>query len=305
MKHILFNNATSSDGTTPGEGGTAYGSVADKTIALFNADNIGADSLDLTTAATNVSNFIIVQAGPSNELVFRTPILARENIERVKTTTYVAPVKQSTTIALASISVSAGEEYTVKVVDVTNGYEPYPVQTVSYTAKTGDNASAVAAGLRAAFTNHPRSLVEVSGATTNVILTGAFPSLQTQEGISITSSPLAQSFSTSLSESLAGATFTPTPTAPLFGTGTYNHVRYLEENSQAGQGFLYRMTPFQAEKPVFYSDPALTYDLVSILYRTNTTPNIAKSNKYVEYILAYEAGTLANDSVDWEAVFGF
>jgi len=301
MKHILFNNATAIDDGNS----TNYGDVDNNKIALFNAETLTGGSLALTTAATGVSNFVIVQGGPGTDIVFRTPILARENIERVKTTTYVAPVKQSTTIALANISVSAGEEYTVKVVDVTNGYEPYPVQTVSYTAKTGDVAGDVTAGLYYAFINHPRSLVQAGGNGTDLVLTGDFPSLQTQEGISITSSPLAQSFSTSLSESLAGATFTPTPTAPLFGTGTYNHVRYLEENSQAGQGFLYRMTPFQAEKPVFYSDPTLTYDLVSILYRTNTTPNIAKSNKYVEYILAYEAGTLAGASASWETVFGF
>ena len=301
MKHILFNNVDSLQLGAPSV--DTFAEVTENKIAAFNADNLSTGPIDLSGSETTASNIIIVQGGSGTNVAFQTPILARKNIERIKTTSYSVPVKQSTTIALSGISVSVGEEYTVKVVDVTNGYEPYPVQTVSYTAKTGDNASAVAAGLRAAFTNHPRSLVEVSGATTNVILTGAFPSLQTQEGISITSSPLAQSFSTSLSESLAGATFTPTPTAPLFGTGTYNHVRYLEENSQAGQGFLYRMTPFQAEKPVFYSDPALTYDLVSILYRTNTTPNIAKSNKYVEYILAYN--TAANLATNWETVLGF
>jgi len=301
MKHILFNNVDSLQLGAPSV--DTFAEVTENKIAAFNADNLSTGPIDLSGSETTASNIIIVQGGSGTNVAFQTPILARKNIERIKTTSYSVPVKQSTTIALSGISVSVGEEYTVKVVDVTNGYEPYPVQTVSYTAKTGDAAADVAEGLRVAFTNHPRSLVDVSGATTNVVLTGAFPSLQTQEGISITSSPLAQSFSTSLSESLAGATFTPTPTAPVFGTGTYNHVRYLEENSQAGQGFLYRMTPFQAEKPVFYSDPTLTYDLVSILYRTNTTPNIAKSNKYVEYILAYN--TAANLATNWETVLGF
>jgi len=296
MKHILFNNATTIE-----TGGTAYGSVADGKIALFNADNIGT-SLDTDAAASSVSNFIIVQAGPSNELVFRTPILARENIERVKTTTYVAPVPQVTTIDLSSVTPAVGEDFTVKVVDVTNGYEPYPVQNATVRA-TSTSATTLTTALAAAINANSRSLVTATTANnTDLILTGATPSLATQEGIHILGSSTAQSFSTSLSESLGEATLASTA-APSFGTGTYNQVRYLEENSQAGQGFLYRMTPFQAEKPVFYSDPVLTYDLVSILYRTNTTPNIAKSNKYVEYILAYNSAIVAK--ADWETVLGF
>jgi len=284
MKHIFFNNSGScgNSGSSFDEGSNS----PDPRIRIFDADTITALSFDVDSEdypeTVCSDRFVIVQA--SNQGIVTSPILEKKNVEKVDALEYATPVKQATTIALANISVSAGEEYTVKVVDVTNGYEPYPVQTVSYTAKTGDAAADVAEGLRNAFTNHPRSLVDVSGATTNVILTGAFPSLQTQEGISITSSPLAQSFSTSLSESLACATFTAV--APAFGSGTYNHVRYLEETSQGGQGFLYRATPFRAEKPVFYSDPNLTYDLLRILYRTNTTPNIAKSNTYVEYILA-------------------
>lgn len=296
MKHILFNNATTIE-----TGGTAYDSVADGKIALFNADNIGT-SLDTDAAASSVSNFIIVQAGPSNELVFRTPILARENIERVKTTTYVAPDPQVTTLGSFPSPVT-GTEYSVKVVDVTNGYEPYPVQTATVVATSAINTVAkLIVALRDAFNNNSRSLVTATSTATTLVLTGAIPSLQTQEGIYVGGSSTAQSFSTSLSEELAGVTLTPTA-APVFGTGSYNHVRYLEENSQAGQGFLYRMTPFQAEKPVFYSDLDITYDLVSILYRTNTTPNIAKSNKYVEYILAYNSAIVAK--ADWETVLGF
>lgn len=301
MKHIFFNNSSNCvyDGSSFD---AATNSPNDPRIRIFNADTITALSFDADATPDVCSDrFVIVQT--SNQGIVTSPILEKKNVEKVDALAYVDPVKQSTTIALASISVSAGEEYTVKVVDVTNGYEPYPVQTVSYTAKTGDNAAAVAAGLRAAFTNHPRSLVEVGGTGTDVVLTGAFPSLQTQEGISITSSPLAQSFSTSLSESLTGATLTAT--APAFGSGTYNHVRYLEETSQGGQGFLYRATPFQAEKPVFYSSPSLTYDLVRILYRTNTTPNIAKSNTYVEYILAVQStGTFADLQYLQDTFFG-
>jgi len=291
MKHIFFNN--NSDCVYTGSSfDEATGTPNDPRIRIFNADTITALSFDVSATPDVCSDrFVIVQS--SNQGIVTSPILEKKNVEKVNLLFNVPAVRQATTISLSSISVSAGEEYTVKVVDVTNGYEPYPVQTVSYTAKTGDAAADVAEGLRVAFTNHPRSLVDVSGATTNVILTGAFPSLQTQEGISITSSPLAQSFSTSLSESLAGATFTAV--APKFGSGTYNHVRYLEETSQGGQGFLYRATPFRAEKPVFYSDPALTYDLFKILYRTNTTPNIAKSNTYVEYILAIQSGATVVD----------
>jgi len=295
MKHILFNNAAGIGGSS-----RSYTTVDPNLIYLFDIST--KTSLNTTVEADGVDNFMIVQTDENSNIVFQTPILARENIERVKTTDYVAPDPQVTTLGAFPNPVT-GTEYSVKVVDVTNGYEPYPVQTATVVATSAiDTAAKLIIALRDAFNNNSRSLVTATSTSTTLVLTGAIPSLQTQEGIYVGGSSTAQSFSTSLSEELAGVTLTPTA-APVFGTGSYNHVRYLEENSQAGQGFLYRATPFQAEKPVFYSDPTLTYDLVSILYRTNTTPNIAKSNKYVEYILAYN--TAAGLAANWQTVFGF
>ena len=64
------------------------------------------------------------------------------------------------------------------------------------------------------------------------------------------------------------------------------------------------MTPFQAEKPEFFADSILTYDHVTILYITNTTENIAKSNKYVEIVLLFKQGELASASADLATFFG-
>ena len=300
MKHIFFNN--NSDCVYTGSSfDEATNTPDDPRIRIFNADTITALSFDVS-ATTDVCSdrFVIVQS--SNQGIVTSPILEKKNVVKVKTTQYVGtagptfsgPVAQVTTLGDFPNPVT-GTEYSVKVVDVTNGYEPYPVQTATVVATSAINTAAkLIEALEDAFNNNSRSLVEATSTTTTLVLTGALPSLQTQEGISITSSPLAQSFSTSLSEELAGVTLVAT-SAPRFGSGTYNHVRYLEETSQGGQGFLYRATPFRAEKPVFYSDPALTYDLVSILYRTNTTPNIAKSNTYVEYILAIQSGATIAD----------
>lgn len=295
MKHILFNNETTIDDGNS----TSYADVDENKIALFNADTLSGGSLSLTAAATGVSNFVIVQGGPGNSVVFRTPILERSKIERVRTVAAATPAAQLTTLSGFPTPV-VGEEYTIKVVDVTNGYEPYPVQSVSVTATTTTTGDLLNA-LRDGINNHPRSLVTAAVNASTLELTGAIPSLATQEGIHTDAAPLAQSFSTSLSSNLDVVTIGAT-TVPTFGSGSYNQVRYLEENAQAGQGFLYRMTPFQAEKPVFFANSGLTYDLVSILYRTNTTPNISSSNKYVEYILAYNnaIGTKA----DWETVLG-
>lgn len=292
MKHIFFNNSSNAVYT----GVNTYeevGSASEARIAIFDADGTGVLSFDAgSTPDTSTDRIVIVQA--NNQEIITSPILEKKNIEKVTYKLYQPSTEQVTTLSTFPLPV-VGEEYTIKVVDVTNGYEPYPVQSVSVTATTAVTADLLTA-LRDAINNHPRSLVTATATTTTLTLTGSIPSLATQEGIHTDAAPLAQSFSTSLSSNLSGVDIASV--APTFGSGSAEQLRYLEENAQGGQGFLYRMTPFQAEKPTFYAglnQGSAGYDLVSILYRTNTTPNISSSNKYVEYILAFQqAGTQAD-----------
>lgn len=134
-------------------------------------------------------------------------------------------------------------------------------------------------------------------------LIGAIPAPDNIEGIEKETDNKVTTFRTALSEDF-GDTLVRAGQEPNHGSGSYAQLKYAEENAQASEGYFYRMTPFKAEKPEFFADPALTYDLVTILYRTNTTPNIAKSNKYVEIVLAFKAGELATATANLGTFFG-
>ena len=142
-----------------------------------------------------------------------------------------------------------------------------------------------------------------SGTVAGLKLIGATPGPENGEGISIDTKDEVTAFRTAISEDF-GTTEVRVAQTPNAGSGSYKQVEFLEKNTQASEGFFYRMTPFEAEKPEFFADPSLTYDLVTILYETNTTPNIAKSNKYLEIVLAFKAGELASASADLATFFG-
>lgn len=134
-------------------------------------------------------------------------------------------------------------------------------------------------------------------------LAGALPALQNEEGIAKYAEDQVTSFRTALSEDF-GATPVVASQSPEFGSGSYLQLKKIEEETQASEGYFYRMTPFKAEKPEFFADSSLTYDVVTILYRTNTTENIAKSNKYLEIVLAFKAGELDSAGADFATFLG-
>lgn len=124
-----------------------------------------------------------------------------------------------------------------------------------------------------------------------LLITGGIPSQATDDPVD-GEPPVIWSFLTTLDEpSLTENTPILSKTAPVPGSGTYEQVALLEDESQAAEGFLDRATPFEGQIPEKVADPTLNYDINTILVLTNTTPNIAKSNKYQELVIAIEAGT--------------
>jgi hypothetical protein len=159
----------------------------------------------------------------------------------------------------------------------------------------GDTASALALG--------STSTAPSSSDAAGLKLTGATPAPDNDEGIAIDLDDQVTAFNTGLSEDFGDTPRTSAQT-PKPGTGSYLQIRSTERNTQASEGFFYRMTPFQADKPEFFADSNLNYDVVTIQYKTNTTPNIAKSNTYVEIVLAFQAGVLDTEAVDFNTFFG-
>lgn len=408
MRFALFNNTATVD-----DGSTSYANpneLPKAQIGIFDAENGG--NLDLT-GANATAKMIIAQGVAEGASPVKSQILEKSLIEKVVTKTYTASQAQKTIVGFngtdGSIEAGAGD-YLLKVVNVTQGFEPYPVYNLSYTADADKTPFEIAVALAKLAASNPRVFVDVDvlaeestsqlqdddgGGPANITLDvthgydvvqatvtagadvdasvgdyirighasdDAFPLYKitdieagsagttklaitldrpyagdTDTGVAAGSTSTAPaagdgagltitgdiptpdavagegvdkdeddgvvSFRTALSEDF-GDTEVRASQAPKIGTGSYLQVSSIEKNSQASEGFFYRMTPFKAEKPEFFADPDLTYDVVTILYRTNTTANIAKSNKYVEIVLAFKAGELASAGADLSTFFG-
>lgn len=157
----------------------------------------------------------------------------------------------------------------------------------------GDSATGVAAG--------STSTAPADGDAAGLQITGDTPKPSNLEGIEKEKVSEVTSFRTALSEDFGDTEIQATAT-PKSGSGSYEQIADLERNTQGGQSFYHRATPFQAEKPEFFADSSTDYDMVTVRVRTNTTPNIAKSNKYVDYILAWDTG--ASIGTQLETFFG-
>lgn len=405
MRFALFNNTATVD-----DASTSYANpneLPKGQIGIFDAEDGG--NLDLT-GANATDKMIIAQGVASGKSPVKSQILEKSKIKKVVTKTYQASAAQKTFVGFNGVDgsiVNGAGEYLLKLVNVTQGFEPFPVMSLSYTAvasKTpyeiavelaklaasnsrffvkvdalaeeatsqlqdddgtpanitldvtngydvvkatvtagadvnasvgdyirighasddeyplykitaieanggaqtelsitldrpyaGDTATGVAAG--------STSTAPVAGDNAGLSLVGAVPTPDSEQGISVQTEDEVVSFSTALSEDF-GSTEVRADTAPSIGTGTYLQALEIEKNSQASEGFFYRATPFQAEKPEFFADSSLTYDQVTVLYETNTTPNIAKSNKYVEIVLFFKQGELAGATADLATFFG-
>lgn len=406
MRFALFNNTATVD-----DASTSYANANElpkAQIGIFDAENGG--NLDLT-GANATAKMIIAQGVASGKSPVKSQILEKSKIERVSTKTYQASQAQKTVVGFngtdGSIENGAGE-YLLKIVNVTQGFEPYPVYNLSYTADADATPYEIAVELAKLAASNPRVFVDVdvlveeattqlvddtTGANVTVDVTKGYDVVQANvtagedvdanvgdyirigsaaddadplykitaieagsagqtklaitldrvyagetdtavaagststapvagdnagltiegdiptpdavagQGISKDEDDNVVSFRTALSEDF-GATEVRAEQAPTIGTGSYLQVESIEKNSQGSESFFYRATPFQPGKPEFFADPDLTYDMVTVLYRTNTTANIAKSNKYVEIVLFFKQGELASAGADLSTFFG-
>lgn len=405
MRIVLFNNtATVDDGSTVYNAGSE---VPEGQIAIFDADAGGNTDL---TGANCPSKFYVVQGVPNGSTPLQAGPFEKAKVEKVNTGVYSAPQKQITVVGFDGVDGeidSGAGDYLLKIVDLTNGYEPYPTMNVNYYTETADGQYTIAKELAKAALANKRLIADfqvlVNEATTQLVddnttpanvtldvvrgskfveatvtagadvnatvgdllrigdaTDDAFPvyeiaAIETNPGAATqvtitldrayagdTATGLAAgntstapadsdpagvkivgvepqpynfqgespdekaaitSFSTALSTDF-GTTDLQSIQAPEPGTGSYELVSKLEEEAQAAFGYLYRHTPFQPGKPKFYADDSLTYDVVTIQIRTNTTANIAKSNKYLELVFAYKAGELAGATADFATYFG-
>jgi hypothetical protein len=248
-------------------------------VTAFDVDAIGDDSLDLT-APFEGKRVQFVQRPAVGESPILSPIIEKSQVEKVVKKAYEAPVAQVTTVVPAT-----GTGYAIiRIVDASQGFKPHQrlTATVNITGKTKEQ---ITDAFVLEINNKNPKFVTASKTGTDITLTGG----------------IFTSFQTITDDSAVGWTITAT-TTPKAGSGSLAQVKQLESESQ-GLNASYMNRIYLPTAPPSYvgaGGSVTTYDLYTILVRTNTTPNISSANKYLELTIAAGAG---NTGIDLEEFF--
>lgn len=149
-----------------------------------------------------------------------------------------------------------------------------------------------------------RPYAGASGATIALGVLSAAPTASDAAGLSILAQEAGIGFVTAVSDAFSdGPVSVATPDK---GSGSYSQVRKLEEDAgNAYAGFFDRYTPLQNEKPRYFADSSLTYDIVVVKVKNNTTRNIGgPEGTHYELHLAFKAGELSSASADIATFLG-
>lgn len=276
-RQILFNNANA---VPAAAGGTVRPTqVAAGRVAAFNPDNFSNGTLDLTLL-TSADTVIFVQGGKTGEDPIMTSPIKVSDVVDVTRVNYIAPVAQVTTV-----DVETGEGFaTVKVIEASAGYKPHRRMTATVKIDDLVDVAAVATALANKLNSLRPKFVTASESAGDLVLTG----------------DLGVSFETALSDEAKGWTVTATAT-PNFGSGTYEHVKNVEEEAWGQQANFLNRT-YLPVAPPSYADPDNTYDLITFRVKTNTTRNIGGPGQlHQEITIAVES---TGTGIDLATFFG-
>lgn len=261
--------------------------VAEARFAIFDADDFGAGTQD-PTAATSAKRVQFVQGGANENDAIISSIIDVDDVEDVVEVDYIAPVAQVTTITPQTGTGFA----TIRVVRADGNPRPHERKTAEVEIdglSAAQIAQAFADQLNAQFPD----FVTAAESTGDLVLTGAvdYEDASGQNGI--------VAFETATDGEASGWTVTLT-TTPNGGSGAGWQVQNLEEIAYGGD---YTNRIYLPVRPPAYADPAQNYKLITVRVRTNTTENIAKSNKFQELTVAVITGGTA-DGIDLATFFG-
>lgn len=244
---------------------TFVSTAAEGEIACFNADTNALIS-GATTPATTVNLFFALKRDGNIEKTGTFQLAGGYTAKRV---TYSAPVAQISKAVFGAVVPTVGHYYSVKVIETTPGYQPFPSWEYGVTAKATDTTAAILLQRIVDLINDKTnvinkgtdSIVTATLSTTTIILTAA------SAGITFR---LAFSYD-SLNDNAATATYSGSGTANAYwGTGTYNQVAELEFESDVYKGLgtqypgMQMARPSDFGAPTAFALPAATYNLYII-----------------------------------------
>lgn len=192
-----------------------YNTVPDGVIAIFDrnfefiADNSGSDK---------PKSFSVVM-GRSNLAPTHVDMLSSE-ITRMEITEYQAATKYSATVTVANVA--ANENYAIQVIKKGTVWNQRSTWTATYTPKTGETATDVAAALRKSLnSNSISSGITVGGTGASIVITGK------KNGEDYNIQPADDAYDK----------FTVTQTAAKIGIGTKEHIEDLVRKTAGEEGF--------------------------------------------------------------------
>lgn len=235
--------------------------------------SIGTNYATVAAALAAVPGQVTVVYKGLDSKIYRSPVIKEAKIAKlVEGAAYVAPTEQVDTLTIPATPV-AGDEYVVTVAVPNYGGMISQQDEVKFyasrVATSTDTASTIAASLRASLKQRldslPTPIIAVTGATSNIILTGLpQPYVQSKwDGKQV-------HFYTSLSSPyhlMAGATATAVAKP---GKGTYAQVAGAEEFFAGyNSDWLNRTANFPGDgSPIFAATSGATYKSTNIAFVT-------------------------------------
>lgn len=269
-RQLLINNATAVPAAAAGT--TTPADVAEARVAAFDADDFASGTLALDEAFEG-ENLVLVQGGEEDSII--TSVINIKDVVSVHEKAYDAPTGQETTITPETGDGVA----TIRVVETSAGFIPHKRITIDVVLDD-KTAGEIVDDFVAQFNANSPNFITASNSADKLVLTG----------------DIGVSFETSLDQEAAD--WDIDSEAPNFGSGSAEHIANLEEVAYGGQ---YTNRIYLPVTPPSYAENE-NYDLFTILVRTNTTKNIASSNKYQEITIAVHNEA---SGIDLPVFFGF
>lgn len=246
------------------------------TIAAFGVDGTllqiadGADGDTLQDLLAAQDAFIVLG---NDDLILRTTEITKANLHSVLKREFVAPTPQVTTIS----DIPTGTEgyASIKVVDLTEGYEQFPRKTYEIHIGAADTAAQIVTKFvnRINSGTGAKQAVTASASGNNLVLTAK---------------EVGTNFTVATDLLFSSVTITGT-TAPDTGSGTYEQIRDIEI---ANRGFMYG--DYYVNDGILGSPEALPvfaqagkeYDVYVIRIKNNIDESVDAANRFHEIVLA-------------------
>ena len=223
-------------------------------------------------------------------------------------TPYSAPVAQVSKATISGTPV-AGEFYSVKIIETTPGYQPFPMWEYGYVAKTGDSLTTVGNAI-AALMNDKTNVInkDTDSITTCTYSSGVFTITATSGGPTFR---IAYSYS-AINTLGATSTYTGAGTAAGFwGNGTYDQVKELEQEADVFKGVTTQYpnqgaNPENFGKPTVFATSGVTYNIYVLKgYGIEASPTpLNQTQQKRTIILAIPSNGSANAEAEVKGILG-